>query len=68
LGCKEGEHPHHRPKEDDMAAKVEEKVAKVKAPEKKVDHGYGECLDCKVPYEKHCNKCDGPWCPVCDDW
>ncbi|MFJ4966041.1 hypothetical protein ACIP6P_26950 [Streptomyces sp. NPDC088729] len=49
-----------------MAAKVEEKVANRAAPDEKAD--FGECFDCKVPYEKHCNTCNGPWCPVCDDY
>ncbi|WP_435245125.1 hypothetical protein [Streptomyces tendae] len=47
------------------AKELAAKEARVAAVE---DKGYGVCWPCEVAYEKHCKRCDGPWCPACDDW
>lgn len=49
----------------DEAAERAAKEARIDAVE---DLGYGVCWDCEVAREQHCAKCDGPWCPACDDW
>ncbi|MFD5428254.1 hypothetical protein [Streptomyces sp. NPDC127084] len=32
------------------------------------EQDYGVCLKCGVENQRHCRMCDGPWCPVCEDW